>query len=137
MGAIGCIGIGLGIYQHSKRWADDWAFDRREAGRHRHEASFYARVRADMEANPAEPSVGGGRIRVIHGLVYWDKPDLKRYVEAMISHHDHEAGRHAWAIGRRWAYVSPTPVPQAPPLVPAAELKLNSAGSLESINNNQ
>ena len=123
MFAIACIGFGLGIYQLSKRWADDWTFDRREAGRHRHEALFYAKVREDLEVKLAEYPSEGDPIWIIHGLVYRANPELKRYVEAMTAYHNREAGRHDWAVGRRWAYVRPTAPPEPPPHMSADEVE--------------
>ncbi len=113
----------MGTVRFSRRWADDWAFDRREAARHRHEAdSFYPKVFQGIRDHRAQHPKDDGKIWVVHGVGYRVTPEFERYIQAMIDHHRHQAERHEWAVRRRWAYVSAEPSPTPPPVVPIEEV---------------
>jgi hypothetical protein len=118
MAAIAGAAIFMGVYRLSGRWADDWAFDRREAANHRHEGeTFYpSMVRYIDEYRAAHPGEGG-KIWVIHGVSYRVGPELDRYLDARIAYHRRQAARYDWAVGKRWAYVSAEPPPPSPPVV--------------------
>ena len=123
MATIAIVAVFMGVYRLSWRWADDWAFDRREAARHRHEAdTFYPQVvRGIRESRAADPEYDG-KIRLIHSEGFRVGPELDRYLEAKIAYHRRQAERHEWAVERRWAYVSEEAPPPSPPVVPVEEV---------------
>jgi hypothetical protein len=123
MATIAGAALIMGVYRLSWRWADDWAFDRREAVEHRHlaENTYPAIVRSIRDHRAAHPDDGGG-IWIVDGLGYRLGPDLDRYLAARTAYHRRQAERHEWAVGRRWAYVTAEAPPPSPPLVPYEEV---------------
>jgi hypothetical protein len=120
--AIAGLALALGAVRLSRRWADDWAFDRREATRHRHEADFYARMLRDTRRYREEHPSDSGKVWFIHGLGYRLTPELDRYLGEAVVYHRRQAGRHERAVGRPWAYVSPGTPPSPPATVPLEEV---------------
>ncbi len=123
MATIAIVAVFMGVYRLSWRWAADWAFDRREAARHLHEADiFYPRVVRDIrECRAADPQYDG-KIRLIHSEGFRVGPELDRYLEAKIDYHRRQAERHEWAVGKWLAYVSAEVPPPSPPVVPIEEV---------------
>jgi hypothetical protein len=120
--AIAVLAVALGVFRLSRRWADDWAFDRQEAARNRHEGDFYAQLLRDTrryrEAHPSD----SGMAWFIHSVAYRLTPELDRYLGEAVAYHRRQAGRHERAVGRLWVYVSPETPPSPPASVPIEEV---------------
>jgi hypothetical protein len=118
MAFVAVLALGMGVARLFERSANDWAIDRQEVDRNRHEASFHSRMLGDIRAYQSEHPNELPRIWVIHGLQYRVGPDLERYLEAMIAYHTRSARRHSVAIGRWWYYAPNESPPEPPPRVP-------------------
>ena len=121
MTLIAMVALAMVAFRIYRQQSEDWAYDRRAAAEHRHEARFcldmLLGIRSYRDQHPSDTDKNW----VIHGVSYQVTPELENYLIDMVHYHQYQAARHEFAIGRWWIYVTPEPPPPAPPVVPPDE----------------
>jgi hypothetical protein len=67
---IAVLALAMGAARISKRWFDDWAYDRQEAAKHRHEGTFCLNMLQGIQSYRTQHPSDDKKIWVIHGMSY-------------------------------------------------------------------